>query len=139
MGSPLFPIIADIVMQDLEEIAISNLQVFHPLFYYRYVDDIVLAFPSEYIDDTLTIFNSLHTRLQFTMEVGDNRLNFLDTTLIIDNKRIIFDTYHKTTFSGRFLNFHSNHPLCHKRGIIISFVDKIFLLSHPRFQHNNSN
>jgi len=108
--------------------------------------DIVLALSSEYIGDTLIIFNSLytrlqlHTRLQFTMEVGnDNRLNFLDTTLIIDNKRIIFDTYHKTTFSRRFLNFHSNHPLCHKRGIIISFVDKIFLLSHPRFQHNNSN
>jgi len=64
-------------------------------------------------------------------------LNFLDSTLIIDNKRIIFDTYHKTTFSGRFLNFHFNHSLCHKRGIIISFIDKIFLLSHPRFQHNN--
>ena len=76
------------------------------------------------------IFNSLYTKLQFTMEVGnDNRLNFLDTTVIIDNKRIIFDTYHKTTFSGRFLDFHSNHPLCHKKGIIISFVDKIFLLS----------
>ena len=64
-------------MQDLKEIAISNLQV-HPLFYYRYVDDIVLALLSEYIDDTL--FNFLQTRLQFTMEVGnDNRLNFLDT------------------------------------------------------------
>jgi len=65
-----------------------------------------------------------------------NRLNFLDITLIIDNKKIIFDTYHKTTFSGRFLNFHSNHLLCYKRGIIITFVDKIFLLLHPRFQHN---
>jgi len=106
--------------------------------FYRYIDDIVLALLSEYIDDTLTIFNSLYTRLQFTMEVdNDNRLNFLDTTLIIDNKRIIFDTYHKTIFSRRFLNFHSNHPLYHKRGIIISFVDKIFLLSHPRFQQSN--
>jgi len=38
MGSPLSPIIADIVMQDLEEIAILNLQI-HSLFYYRYVDD----------------------------------------------------------------------------------------------------
>jgi len=32
MGSPLSPIIADMIMQDLKEIAISNLQV-HPLFY----------------------------------------------------------------------------------------------------------
>jgi len=57
------------------------------------ITHIVLALPSENIDDTLTIFNSLHTRLQFTIEVGiDNRLNFLDTILIINNKRIIFDT-----------------------------------------------
>jgi len=115
-------------MQDLEEIALSNLKEYP--FYYRYVDDI-FAFPSEEIDDTLTIFNSLYT-IYYGLVGIDNKLNFLDTTLIIDNQRIIFDTYHKT-FSGRFLNFHSNHLLCHKRGTIISFIDKIFLLSHPRF------
>ncbi|KAG5316795.1 NU1M oxidoreductase, partial [Acromyrmex insinuator] len=84
-------------------------------------------------------FNSLHIRLQFNMEIEFfiNRLNFLNTTLIIDSQRIIFDTCYKTTFSERFLNFHSNHSLCHKKGIIIIFIDKIFLLSHPRFQHNN--
>ncbi|KYN04663.1 hypothetical protein ALC62_04467 [Cyphomyrmex costatus] len=72
------------------------------------------------------------------MEIGsDNRLNFLDTTIIIDNCRIIFDNFHKKTFSGRFLNFHSNHLIYHKKGIIISFIDKILLLSHPRFQQNN--
>jgi len=85
MGSSLSPIIADIVMQDLEEIAISNLQI-HQLFYYRYYRYRwhLLALLSEYIDDILIIFNSLHTRLQFIMKVGnDNRLNFFDTTLTI--------------------------------------------------------
>jgi len=43
--------------------------------------------------------NSLHTSLQFTMEVGnDNRLNFLDITLIIDNKKIIFDYISQNIF-----------------------------------------
>ena len=75
-------IIADIVMQDLEEIAIMKLQI-HPLFYYRYVDHIILTLPSDNIDDTFNIFNSLYTRLQFIMEVSiDDRLNFLDMTLI---------------------------------------------------------
>lgn len=37
MGSPLSPILADIVMQDLEERAISILDLY---FYVRYVDDI---------------------------------------------------------------------------------------------------
>ena len=77
-------------------------------------------------------------RLQFTLEVGiDDKFSFLDTMLVIDNQKIIFDIYHKKTFSGRFLNFHSNHPLCHKKGTIISFIDKIILLSYPRFQQKN--
>jgi len=68
--SPLFPIIADIVMQNLEKIVILNLQV-HPLFYYRYVDNIIFVLASENISDMLTIFNSLHTRfyIQFTVEI----------------------------------------------------------------------
>ncbi|KYN27545.1 hypothetical protein ALC57_03064 [Trachymyrmex cornetzi] len=35
------------------------------------------------------------------------------------------------------LNFYSNHPLCHKKHIIISIVDKIVRLSHPRCHQNN--
>ena len=139
MDSPLSPIIADMIMQDLEKIIIMKLQIY-PLFYCRYVDDIIPALLSDKINDTFNTFNSLHTRLQFTMEVGiDNKLNFLNTTLIIDSQRIIFDTYHKVTFSRRLLNFNFNHSLCHKRGTIISFVDKIVQLSHSRFlgQYNN--
>ncbi|KYN39513.1 hypothetical protein ALC56_06006, partial [Trachymyrmex septentrionalis] len=93
-----------------EEIAMNKLLV-QPLFYFRYID-VILALLSNIINDILNTFNSLHTRLQFIIEAGtDNRLSFLDTMLIIDNHRIIFDTYYKKTFSGRFVNFHSNHPL----------------------------
>jgi len=60
-------------MQDLEESAINKLLI-QPLFYYRYVDDIILALSS----DTLNIFNSLHSRLQFTMKINTEKgLNFL--------------------------------------------------------------
>ena len=60
---PMSPIIADIVMQDLEESAINKLLI-QSLFYYRYVDNIILALPSDSINDTLNTFNSLHSRLQ---------------------------------------------------------------------------
>jgi len=43
-GSPLSSNIADIVMQALEEIVILKLQI-HSLFYYRYVDNIILVLP----------------------------------------------------------------------------------------------
>jgi len=71
------------------------------------------------------------------MEVGNNNtISFLDVRLILDNNKIIFDQYHKPSFSARFLNFHSHHPICHKRGIVFGIVDKIFLFSHLRYQKN---
>ena len=86
---------------------------------------------SNMINSTLNIFNSLYTRIQFTMNVGVDGMCFLDTIIIIDNQRIIFDTYHKVIF---FSLISANHPLCHKRGTIISFLDKIFYPVYPRFQ-----
>ncbi|XP_018364727.1 PREDICTED: uncharacterized protein LOC108762292, partial [Trachymyrmex cornetzi] len=110
MGSPLSPIVANIVMQDLEDNAIERLPC-RLSFYYRYVDDIILAAPSDSIADILRIFNSFHARLQFTVEVcKDGRISFLDTMLIVENGRLVFDGYRKATYSGRFLNFNSHHP-----------------------------
>ena len=123
MGSLLLPVVANMVMQDFEKMAIGMLP-YLLLFYYRYVDDIILAAPSESIGNILDIFNSLHTRLQFSMEIG--KISFLDTMLIIEERNLIFDIYRKATFSGRFLNFHSYHPHCHKRGVIYEVVDKVF-------------
>jgi len=137
MGSPLSPVIADLVMQDLETIAIKNLP-FQPPFFHRYVDDILLAAPSDSLRLLLNTFNSLHSRLQFTMEVEiDKKIPFLDLTFINDDDKLIFDLYKKPTFSGRFLNFYSHHPLNHKKGVIFGLTDKILKISHPKFQQKN--
>ncbi|XP_011866087.1 PREDICTED: uncharacterized protein LOC105561048 [Vollenhovia emeryi] len=137
MGSPLSPIIADITMQDLEIRALEILP-FVPLFFVRYVDDIAMSVPSSLKAATLNTFNSLHKRLQFTIEEGDDkRLNFLDTTICVVDECIEFDWYHKPTFSGRYLNFSSSHPACHKLGTIKCLTDRALLLSHPRCHRKN--
>jgi len=137
MGSPLSPIIADIVMQDLERKALDSINLKLPL-YYRYVDDIILAAPSNKITDILNTFNSFHNRLQFTIEYEHNRcLSFLDLKLNIINNNIIIDWFQKQTFSGRFLSFFSKHPMCHKIGTIYNLVDRALLLSHPSFHQKN--
>jgi len=61
----------------------------------------------------------------------------VDITLILNNNFLIFDWYHKPTFSGRFLHYESRHPLCHKRGTAIGLIDRAFRLSHPRFHEKN--
>ena len=137
MGSPLSPIIADLVMQDLELTILNSLDISVPL-YFRYVDDIIMCIPEKYVTIITDKFNNYHNRLKFTNERENNRcISLLDLTLkIIDNK-IHTDWFQKETFSGRLLSFHSNHPICHKKGIIYNLVDRAILLSHLMFQKKN--
>ncbi|KYN27889.1 hypothetical protein ALC57_02707, partial [Trachymyrmex cornetzi] len=43
----------------------------------------------------------------------------------------------KPTFSGRYLNFLSEHPLSQKRGTVMGMVDRAFLLSVPKYHKKN--
>jgi len=137
MGSPLSPIVADIVMQDLETQCINNFD-FQFTFYFRYVDDVILAAPKDKIDIILKSFNNYHERLKFTVEYEKDRsLSFLDLLITVSNNSIYIDWFHKETFSGRFLSFYSSHPWCHKIGTMYGLIDRAFLLSHPRFHQKN--
>ncbi|XP_025271021.1 uncharacterized protein LOC112639907 [Camponotus floridanus] len=137
MGSPLSPIIANIVMQNLESRALNTIK-FTPPFYFRYVDDIITACPFNLVDHVLTIFNSFNPRLQFTIEVENNKtLSYLEITNISENNRLYFNWYHKPTYSSRYLNFHSQHPECQKRSTIFSLVDRAYRLSGPKIHRNN--
>jgi len=71
MKSPLSPIIADLVMQDLTEIL--NIFDFNIPFFYRYL---VMAIPFSKIDEELIKFNSFYPRIQFTMEISGRKINF---------------------------------------------------------------
>jgi len=59
MGSPLSPIIADLVMEYIEERALEGLET-EVTFYYRYVDDIIMAVPQYSINKIAKVFNSQH-------------------------------------------------------------------------------
>jgi len=107
-------------------------------FYYRYVDDIILAASSNKINLIFKKLSTIITKLTFTLERENNRsLNFLDLLLTISNNTIYIDWFHKETFSERFLSFHFSHPLRHKIGTIYNLIDRAFLLSHPKFQQKN--
>jgi len=83
-------------------------------------------------------FNNYHDRFKFTIEYEDNHcINFLDLSLLIIDNKIQIDWFHKKTFCGRYLSFLSSHSLCHKIGVIYNVVDRVFLLSHPRFHQKN--
>jgi len=94
----------------LETKAIEKLPFELPL-YRRYVDDVLLAASLDQFNIILDTFNSFHVRLQFTLEISiNNRINFLDVTIILDDQKISFDRYEKPTNTGRYINYYSQHP-----------------------------
>lgn len=63
IGSPLSLIIADIVLQNSETLALKKLILtfiltFILIFYFKYVDDIVFTVPSSKLNELVAIFNS---------------------------------------------------------------------------------
>ena len=139
MGDPCSPILGELFFYDLEKEILDKFDIEIP-FYGRYVDDTFLIIPKNKIKFVLDTFNSYHERIKFTIEIEkDNKLNFLDMHLIRNNSEgsIISNWYRKKTYSGRLLNYLSDHPKHHKAGVIKSLVDKAIKLSHPKFHNNN--
>jgi len=101
------------------------------------VDDICIAVSPSKINILLQRFNSFHPRLQFTVEIGGEKLDYLDATISISKNQFVFYWYRKLTFLGRFLHFHSNHSIAQKKGTIFSLVYRAFLLSDFMFHTKN--
>lgn len=107
-------------MQDLEVEILNKLKFKLPV-YYRYVVDTFLIIPCDKIHETIEEFNSYHFRLQFTheLEKKNNAIHFFNVEFIRnDNGNLKTNWCRKSTYSGRLLNFYSNHPIQHTIGII---------------------
>ncbi|XP_024874672.1 uncharacterized protein LOC112456404 [Temnothorax curvispinosus] len=137
MGSPLSPILADMVMEDLEKHCIQRLS-FRISFFKRYVDDIFAVVPESGIGELLDSFNNYHDRLKFTYEMESNgKLSFLDTTVIREGGSLLTNWFRKPTFSGRYINYFSNHPMKYK--INIKIVDKYVNVRLGELRNRNNN
>ena len=75
MDSPISPLFADIVMDDLENDCFRILKDKYncsPSFYYRFVDDYILYVKNKFIDLLLNIFNTHDKNFHFTFKVQQN-------------------------------------------------------------------
>jgi len=75
--------------------------------------------------------------MQFTIEIDGREVNFLDVKITNNDNVFEFDLYKNPIFFRRLLNFLSNHHCSQKRGVIISMIDRAFLLSHLKFHQKN--
>ena len=108
MGSSLGPVLANIIMADLERNIIEPLLQDGTLkFYARYVDDtLVLIKPSD-VSKVVEHLNSYHKNLKFTVDNFENDVvHFLD--ILITNNQT--DVYYKDTHSAQYTHFSSYTP-----------------------------
>ena len=119
MGLPVSVVVANLVMEDVEERAIDSFGQ-PPRVWKRFVDDAFVILDKVSVDKFFTHSNQIQTSIRFTME-GEkhNCISFLDISITRDHTGTL-DTniYCKPTHSERYLNFKSEHPLRHKSTVV---------------------
>ena len=77
-------------------------ELFKPNFYRRYVDDLFLLFENpNQVTPFFNYLNSQHSNIKFTIEKeADNKLTFLDVSIVRSNNKFSTCVYRKPTFTG---------------------------------------
>ena len=106
MGSPVSAIIANLMMQFIEEKALLTTHV-RPKWWYRFVDDSHSCLHKQELQRFLTLLNSINPNIQFTMEIEeDGCLPFLDTLTKRESNRIAVEVYQKPTHTNILISIH---------------------------------
>ena len=118
MGLPLFPIIANTVMEKLEE-RVNNSFHSPPCIWFRYVDDVYGIMESNYIEEFHQYLNTICDSINFTKEEEhEGFLAFLHLLVTRAPERSLQTTvFRKPTHIGRYLPFSSHCPLQQKLSI----------------------
>ena len=108
MGSPLCPVLANIIMTELESTIVKEL-VDKSLvkLYMRYVNNTLLLVKDKDINYIHKHLNSFDKNIKFTVDTfPDGKVHFLD--IKVDKNHT--DIYYKDTHTGQCTSFHSQTP-----------------------------
>lgn len=92
------------------------------------MDDILICHTGtiRQITNFLNYLNSLHNKIEFTLEHEQNKsINFLDLHIENVNNKHEFSIYHKPTHTDTTLHNTSTHPLVHKHAAYHSMVHRL--------------
>ena len=114
MGSPVSPIVANLCMEVVEELAINTSTV-TPRIWKRYVDDSFVIIKKDAVSSFHDTLNSIDPKIAFTIEEENNgQISFLDTLVSRKNGVTVIDVYRKPTHTDRYLDYSSHHENKHK-------------------------
>ena len=111
MGSPLSPVIANLFIENLEELAMHSAPL-KPSLWLRYVDNTFVIWPhgEQNLQSFHAYLNQLSTNIQFTIEEEkEGQLAFLDVLVTHNEDRLSTAVYRKPTHTERYILYHSHH------------------------------
>ena len=128
MGSPTSVVIANLVMEYVEQKAISSFSSC-PKLWKRFVDDTFVIMHTNEVNGFFDHLNSVDPNINFTMELEqDDNLAFLDVLVMRrQNGKLATKVHRKPTHTNRYLNYHSAHSNEQKQGVVINLYSTIEL------------
>ena len=80
--------------------------------YLRYIDDIFMVWKSsqDELNQLIKEINEVHPSIKFTTESSKTQVNFLDTTIEINDSKLTTKTFKKPTDRSAYLHNTSYHP-----------------------------
>ena len=113
MGTKLAPAYANIFMGKLEHTILSS-AILKPLYYRRYIDDVLILWPHSItkLNKFITSLNNYHPSIKFTSEVNPNKITFLDVNIYKgpNFEKLDVETYIKPTNRQAYIYANSYHP-----------------------------
>ena len=110
MGSPLGPVLARIIIAELENSIVHKLNS-NLHFWKRYVDDTLTILKEGSINRVIQQLNFFHPNMQFTFEIeSSGRISFLHILVIRKKSEIETTVYRKSTDTNIYPNWFSFAP-----------------------------
>ncbi len=114
MGSPVSPIVANLCMEEIEDLALSTSSM-PPKKWFRYVDDVFSIIKKHALTNFYKLLNSIDPHINFTIEQElDEKLSLLDTLVTRNNGSLSIDVYRKPTHTDKYLDYNSHDDKRHK-------------------------
>lgn len=138
MGKRFAPSLADIYLTEFDETAMNGFHV-KPLLYFRYLDDVFFLWPSDLhtLKQFETFLNAQIPDIKITFEHSDKEINFLDTTIYIDNNNTLqTKVFFKSTDTHQLLHKKSFHPQHTFAGILKSQFIRFKRLSSTKLDYD---
>ena len=123
MGLPVSVMIANLVMENVEEEAMSTF-LNPPKFWRRCVDDPFVIIKKTEVDEFHNHIKNIEASIKFSIEhETNNSIPFLEVCVTREaSGGLMTKIYKKPTHTNRYLNFNSAHSMSQKQGLVKSSI-----------------